>query len=947
MSGRDSDGGPIAWMARNSVAANLLMIVLIVGGLIIGGQVKQEVFPEFDLDFVVITVPYPGASPAEVEQGIILAVEEGVRGLDGIKRVTSTAREGSGTVVVELLSGSNGNKALQDIKNAVDRITSFPQDSERPVVSLLITRREVISILLYGDQDEHTLRMLAERVRDDLIQKPGITFVELDGVRPLEIAIEVPHEKLRAYDLTLDEIADQVARTAVEIPGGGVKTKGGEVLLRTAERRDFGSEFADIPIISRPDGTNVHLTDIATIIDGFRETDQEAHYNGKPAVRIVVYRVGDETPIEVSDTVKEYVADLKANLPPSVGVATWLDWSDIYRDRMNLLLRNARLGLVLVLMTLGLFLEIRLAFWVTMGIPISFLGSLLLMPAMGVSINMISMFAFIVTLGIVVDDAIVVGENIYELRQRGMPFLKAAIRGAEQIAVPVVFSILTNIAAFMPMFFIPGVTGKFFRVIPSIVVCVFLISLIESLFVLPSHLGHLGPPRDRGIRGFVHHQQQRFSNGLQWFISRLYAPVLRLSARNRYLTTAVGITVLLITVGYVVGGRINFTFMPKVDSDVVTANAVLPYGTPVEKTKVLLARLVEAAQGVLDEHGGEGITRGIYTQIGSPPIGGGPIDVDLAVSGSHLTNVQILLVPSDQRPITASKFATEWHKRLGDLTGLESLTFTYSAGPASGSAIDVQLSHRNVPTLERAAMDLAEALGSYAGVRDVDDGFSWGKPQLDMQVKPEARSLGITASELARQVRSAFYGARAFRQQRGRNEVWIMVRLPEAERKSEYNIEELLIRTHGGGEIPLNEAADIQRGRAYTEINRADGRRTINVTADVVQGVGNANKILADLQKNVVPKLIANYPGLSYSLEGEQRDQREAVQSLGRGAIFALLVIFAMLAIPFRSYIQPLVVMTAIPFGIVGAVLGHVLMGYDLSVISLMGIIALSGVVVN
>ncbi len=939
--------GPIAWMTRNSVAANLLMIVLLVGGLLIGRQVKQEVFPEFSLDFVTISVPYPGASPAEVEQGIILAIEEQVRGLDGIKQVTSLAREGMGTVAVELLMGADANKALQDIKNGVDRIRSFPQDAERPVVSLAVNRREVISVLLYGDMSQRNLHQLAEKVRDDLMQKPEITFVELEGIPPLEISIEVPHRTLRAYDLTLTQIANQVSRGALELPGGSVKTRSGEVLLRTAERRDYGSEFYDIPIVSRPDGTYVKLGQMADIIDGYRDTDQEAFYNGESAMRVIVFRVGDQTPIEVANAVKEYVEELRATLPVGVGVATWLDWSEMYYDRMQLLLRNAGLGLLLVLIILGLFLELRLAFWVTMGIPISFLGSLLLMPAMDVSINMISMFAFIITLGIVVDDAIVVGENVYELRQRGMRFIDAAIHGARQISVPVTFSILTNITAFMPMFFIPGVTGKFFRVIPAVVVSVFLISLIESLYVLPAHLGHLRAARETGIRGFIHRKQQRFSDLLLWFIHKIYQPVLRFALRNRYITVATGITILVVTVGFIRGGRIDFSFMPKVDSDIVTASVEMPFGTPVEETKEIKNRLSQSLKTVLARHGGDKITRGVYAQIGSPPIGGGPVDIDFANAGSHLTNVQVFMVPTDERPITASQLANEWSKELGEVSGAETLTFAYSAGPTSGDAINILLSHRHVPTLEKAAAELAEEFESYAGVRDIDDGFSPGKPQLDLRVRPEARSIGITAADLARQVRSAFYGERAFRQQRGRNEVWVMVRLPEEERKSEYNIEELLIRTPQGQEIPLVEAAEIDRGRSYTEIVRTDGRRTIGVTADVVEGVANANKVLADVQATVLPDLLAKYPGLSYSLEGEQRDQREAMESLGNGFLLAMIVIFAMLAIPFKSYIQPVVVMTAIPFGIVGAAIGHVIMGYDLSVISMMGIIALSGVVVN
>jgi len=941
--------GPIAWMARNAVAANLVMATLIIGGFITWMNIKREVFPEFELDMIQILVPYPGASPAEVEQGVILVVEEAVRGLDGVKRVRSRAFEGSGAVQVELLLGSDANKASQDVKNAVDRIRSFPEDAERPIVSLLTNRLEVLVLVIYGDQEELVLRQLAERARDELLQLPEITIVELAGARPLEISIEVPQANLRTYRLTLEAIAREVARAAVELPGGGVKTEGGEILLRTAERRDFGAEFADIPLLSTADGTEVRLGDIATIVDGFAETDEAAFYNGKPAVMLKVFRTGEQTPTDIAEIVHAYVAELEASLPPGVDIAIAQDFSEIYRDRIRLLLRNAALGLILVLGILGLFLQERLAFWVTMGIPISMLGALLLMPGLDVSINMISLFAFITTLGIVVDDAIIVGENVFEMRQRGLSFQDASITGAHQVALPVVFSILTNIAAFMPLFFVPGVMGKMFWTIPAIVVPVFTISLLESLFVLPAHLGHLRERREgAGLSSVLRRQRERFGRFLNWVIHSVYEPLLRLALRHRYLTVATGATVLLLSVGLVVGGRVEFSFMPRIESDLVTANAVLPYGSPIEDTSVVQARLLKTAREILAEHGGEKTSKGIFLQLGKPPIDPGPMGQGLAVTGSHLTNVQVYLVPSDQRDITALEFANEWRDRIGEIAGVESLTFSYSLGPHAGAAaIDIELSHPDLDVLDRAGSDIAQVLRTFKGVRDIDDGFTPGKPQLDFKIRPEARSLGITAVDLGRQVRSAFYGAEAIRQQRGRDEVKVMVRLPEADRKSEFNVEELLVRTRYGGEIPLTEAADIERGRAYTEIKRADGRRVINVTADIVPGEANANTLLADIRRDELPELMARYPGLRYSLEGEQREQVETMGYLVRGFILALVVIFAMLAIPLGSYVQPLVIMVAIPFGFVGAVVGHMIMGYELNLISGMGVVALSGVVVN
>ncbi|MDP8243802.1 MAG: efflux RND transporter permease subunit [Candidatus Hinthialibacter antarcticus] len=936
--------GPIAWMARNAVASNLLMICLLVGGVLFAFNVKQEVMPEFQLDLILVQVAYPGASPSEVEKGIIQALEEEVRGLDGIKEVTSTANEGMGSVVIELMLGVNSNKALQDVKVAVDSIQSFPQDAERPIVSLLTTRSEVISLVLYGDVEEYVLRDLADDVRERLLNFPNITQVDLSGVRPREISIEVPQEKLRAYNLTLDEIAQRVRMHAVEIPAGGVKAEGGEILLRTMERRDYGSQFNNVPVISRPDGTQVLLGDIATIIDGFRETDQATYFDGKPAVRLVVFRLGNQRPVEIAKAVMNFVEELKVELPPGVGVATWIDVSELFSDRISLLMRNAGLGLALVLIVLGMFLEIRLAFWVMMGIPISVLGSFLLFPNTGASINMISLFAFIVTLGIIVDDAIVVGENIYEYRQRGMGYLEAAVRGAKAVAMPVTFAVLSNVAAFMPLLFVPGIMGKFFRVIPIIVISVFIFSLIESLFVLPAHLAHQKPVENRSrIEQWIFRQQQRFANALNWFIQTVYAPVMRTAVRYRYITLSCGAAMLIISAATVAGGHVSFVFFPKVDTDVVSVTGEFPFGTSVEESRTFQAEIVRAAKEVLARHGGDSITRGVLTFLAN----GGQAR-EGRNSGSHLSTVEVYMVPSDKRPITANQFAKEWREAIEQPPGLESLTFTYSTGPTGGSAdIDIQLAHPDIQTLEDAAAELAIGMRDYTGVTDINDGFSEGKPQYDLQLKDEARSLGVTAADLAAQLRSAFYGARAFRQQRERDEIWVMVRLPEEERSSIFDIENYLIRTPGGGEIPLKEAAVVTRGRSYTSIKRVDGNRVVNITADCTPGLANPSQVLSDIEANVLPGVLAKYQGLGYSLEGQQAEQRETMGGLMIGFLFAQLAIFSMLAIPFRSYIQPIIVMSAIPFGIIGAIGGHLIMGYDMSIVSMFGLVALTGVVVN
>jgi multidrug efflux pump subunit AcrB len=930
--------GPIAWMAGHSVAANLLMLVLLVGGIIWAFQIKKEYFPDFELDRVVVSVSYPGASPEEVEQGIILAVEESVQGLEGVKEVTSTSHEGGGSVVIEILSGTDLQRLAQDVQSEVDRITSFPEEAEEPQVSVAMRRRQVVTLMLYGDQEEGVLREKAEEVRDRLLQDPGITQLELSGIRNYEISIEVPQKSLRAYNLTLSEVADRVRKAAIELPGGGIKTAGGEILVRMKERRDYGREFARIPIITSRDGTELYLGDIAVIRDGFEDTDSFATYNGKRAVMIDVYRVGDQTPIQVAETVMRHVEELKRELTSGIQVAALDSRADRYRQRLDLLLRNSYFGLILVFVLLGVFLEARLAFWVTMGIPISFLGSLLFLPTLGISFNMMSMFAFLVALGIVVDDAIVVGENVYKYHNQGYPFFKAAVLGAREVALPVTFSILTNVVTFMPLYFVPGIPGKVFRAIPVVVITVIVISLIESLFVLPAHLGHLSDRLRRGPMAWLHKGQQWFSRGFIRMVRTVYGPVLALALRYRYITLSLGVAVLMLTVAFIRTGRMGITLFERIESDFAQVTAVLPYGSAVERTEAIQAGLVKAAQEIAEENGGERLVRGIFAEVGAS-FGN--------TSGGHITRVRVFLTPPEERPMPTSYFVKAWRKRVGELPGLEALVFKSDAGgPGSRAALTIELSHRDTAVLDSASSELAEALEYFSTVKDIDDGFQPGKQQIDFTVRPEGRALGLTAQEIARQVRHAFYGAEVLRQQRGRNEVKVMVRLPESDRVSEYVLEELLLRTPSGRDVPLREVVRIKRGRAYTSIDRRAGRRVVTVTADV-DPPSKVNRVLASLQAEILPGLAAHYPGLHCGFEGRQAELRDSIKSLGLGLILAMLVVYGLLSIPFRSYIQPAIIMSSIPFGLIGAVLGHLIMGYSLSVMSLFGMVALTGVVVN
>jgi multidrug efflux pump subunit AcrB len=928
--------GPIAWMAGNSVASNLVMLMCLVGGFLALLNVKQEVFPDIQPDIVTVTVPYPGASPEEVEEGVLTSIEEAVRSLDGVDEVTSVAREGSGTVNVEALLGADLQKLSQDVQNEVDRITTFPDEAEEPEVRIATRRRPVLSLLLAGEVQPTVLRALGEQARDILLQDPSITQVDLTGVPDLEIAVEISEQQLRRYGLTLREVAARIRSASIDLPAGGLDTASGEILVRVKERRDYGREFARIPIITTAQGAVVRLGEIATIDDGFEDTDRYTLLNGKPAVELEVYRVGDQTPLDVSAAVHEHMDEIHQTLPPGVIVEIQRDRSTYYRQRVELLLKNGAIGLALVLVVLGLFLEARLAFWVMMGIPISFLGSFLILPSTGVTVNMISLFAYIVALGIVVDDAIVVGENIYHYHQEGMPFHQAAVRGAREVAMPVTFSILTNVVAFMPMLFIPGVTGKIFMMIPAVVITVFVISLVESLFVLPAHLAHQKDRRRYGLAAKFHNAQQRFSRAFTNWVKNRYGPFLEFCLHHRLVTVSIAVALLLASIAYAASGRMGFQLFPVVESDRSEATVVLPYGAPVEKTQAVLDRIEAGAKEVLAESGRPELVQSITTDVGR--------------GGSHTGRVRVELAEADLRSeiMSTSEFTRRWRQAVGEIEGVEFMKFAAdSGGPGSrGRPVEVQLSHRDIDVLRDASQELASEVETYPRVKDVDDGFQPGKRQLDFQLTPAGKALGLTAAEVARQARAALYGAEALRQQRGRSEIKVMVRLPQEDRSTEQTARDLMIATPAGTYVPLREVATMERGRAYTTIDRRNGRRVVTVSADVTPRA-RAGEVLGDLQSTELKDLTTKYPGLTYSFEGAQADIAESMGSLKVMFAVALLAIYAMLAIPFRSYAQPLIVMVSIPFGIVGAFVGHLIMGYSLAIPSMFGIVALAGVVVN
>ncbi|SIN95241.1 efflux RND transporter permease subunit [Halodesulfovibrio marinisediminis] len=922
--------GAVAWMAGNSVAANLLMLVLLIGGLVLGSSTTQEVFPEIELDSVSVTVSYPGASPEEIERSIVQAVEESIEGIEGIEDVTSTANENSATIRAELLDGADVDRVWQDIKTEVDRITTFPDEAEDPRITIDSRKRSVLTLVVSGNVSELVLRDYANQLEDALLRNPNITQADITGVRDLETHVEISRNTLRKYNITLTQVADQIRKASVELGGGSLKTAQGEILVRVTDRKLVAKDFEQIPILTDEYGASVYLGDIANIWDGFEDTDAWSSFDGNRAVSVEVYRIGSQTPMSIATAALNVVDEFKEDLPPGVTIGSHHNRYVMFQDRADLLLRNAYIGLGLVFIFLALFLEIRLAFWVSLGIPISFLGAFVFLPFTDFSINMITMFAFIITLGIVVDDAIVVGENVYYHRNLGKSRLQAAIDGAKEVMVPVTFSVITNIITFMPLYFVPGTMGKIFKYIPVVVGIVFFISLIESIFILPAHLAH-GSERSRipGLSRLIA-LQQRFSNRFEHFIAHQYGNFISKLIGYRFAVLGTALAILFITVGFALSGRLGMVLFPTVDSDYAYGSVTMPYGTPVSRIKEVEKQLVDAANAVIANNGGDKLSTGILTTV-----------------NTNKLNARIYLTQPDVRPVSTPEVTAQWRNAVGTVLGAEAVDFVADkGGPGSGKGVTIQLSHRDNTVLEQAATELAEAMALLKGVSDIDDGNARGKRQFDIKLLPAGEAAGLSSREIATQLRNAFYGAEAVKQQVGQDEVTVRVRLPKEERASVATFDNLVLTLPNGGEMLLRDAAQITRAFADTSITRENSKRIRSVTGNVTPRK-LSEQVIASVKSDILPDLLRKYSGLNYSLEGKQADMRDSIQSLIKGLLLTLLAIYALLAIPFKSYIQPLIVLLAIPFGMVGAVVGHLIMGYSLSLMSMFGLVALAGVVVN
>ena len=928
---KDWRTGPIAWMARNSIAAHLLMFILLGGGIWTAMNMQKEVDPQFELDIVEVFVSYPGAAPSEVEQGILLPVEEAARGVSGIKETRSRAREGSGTVTFELVAGVDRIKAYQDIDQAVAQIRTFPDDAEKPEVRLQARQRDVMSIVLYGEADIWMLRQLAERVREQLLNQPSITQVELDRVPDYVTHVEIPSATLREYGLTLGDVADIIEQSSRDVAAGSIDTSGGEILLRINERRLWSEQLSDIVVVSSDTGAPVRLGDIARVEDGFEEQGFHSQFNQQPSVQLEVFRVGDQSPLDIARDVEVVLTDLETTLPPGIEYRIDSNRAEEFNDRLKLLLENGALAVIIILLILSLFLEYRLSFWIMMGMAISFVGSFTVLPMVDISINMISMFGFLVALGIVVDDAIVVGENVYEYRESGVEPMEAAVRGTQDVARPVTFSILTNIVAFLPVLFLPGVTGNYWWPLPMVVIIVLLFSLAEALFILPAHLAHIGHRKGGAVGEEMHVWHLKFARAASNWINTRYRPFLDLCLQHRYVTLTAAATLLIVTSAYAWSDHMGMILMPEVSADEIEAGVLLPVGTTRDQSAAVDERITEATSRMFEEHDLYRVAEGIKTNV----------------RGQTFIDVEIVMKPPNERDMTTAEVIRLWRDQIGDIEGVDQISFEAERGPGGYRPdISIDLSHADTALLARAGQALFERLDAFEATRDVNDNYDPGKTQLNFTLLPEGRALGLTPLAVGRQVRDAFYGAVALRHLRGTNEVEVRVKLPEHEREDMRYLDDFVLRTPEGVEVPLLSVVEVNSGEAFRSIDRRDGRRVITVSAKV-EPKSAANGILRVVRNELLPQLRADFPGITWSFEGSQAEMRESTATLWGGFALATAVIYALLAIAFGSYIQPIIVMMAIPFGIVGAVLGHIILGYDLSLVSMMGVVAVSGVVVN
>ena len=959
----------IKWFSRNNVAANFIMALVLLAGISTWLKLKKEIFPETSTNVVSVSIPYPGATPEEVEKGVCIPIEEALRDLQGIDVMRSTAANSYGVVYVEVSGDSEVRDVLDDMKTRVDAIDNFAENIESPVYEEVLIKNQVLTVAISADANEQTLRGYADRIRNGMLsyvpKKPdnwldkfissfsgeaGVSQVELTGIRPYEISIELSEDAMNAYGVSFDDVATAVRASSIDLPGGAVRTEAGEILIKTESKRYSAEQFEGIAVISRADGTVVPLSSIANVIDGFEDVDITSRFNGKNAATLQVFRVGNEDTLKVANAAISYLQLIRNDLPDDVSIEIWNDNSKYLKGRLNLLKKNAIWGLILVLIILSLFLRPSLAALVTLGIPVSFTGAIWMMPYTDISINMITLFAFILVLGIVVDDAIVVGENVFKRMRAGECPKLASWRGTHEVGIVVIFGVLTTAAAFTPMLGISGVSGKIWRNIPWIVIPTLLFSLVQSKLILPAHLALLKPIKPNEKQNIILRFQSKVSDGMEIFVDRIYRPTLKLALQGRYIVVTVFVSLFLISVGLIVGERIKWEFFPEVEAEIISTKVKMIEGVAFESTSEAVLKIEEAAKKLdqnYREKYGEPLIKNMLATVGSQPFktGFSPI----TPTGDNLGEVAIEILPGSDRSVTARELAAEWRVITGSIPAASEVSFqSQSAG--SGNAIDLELSGDNMEDLLEATELVKRKLSEIEGIIDISDSNVLGKRQVSLKsLLPEGESTGLRLSDVGKQMRQAFYGEEVQRLQRGRDEVKVMVRYPKKNRLSIDDVETMKIRTKGGNKVPLSSLVELEEGRSKSVIRRTERLRAIRIAADIDRGNpnANANQARRNLENNMLSEFGELYPGIKYEFYGEQKDQAQSMEELQTSSLFALLVVFVLMAIPLGSYIQPGIVMSVIPFGIVGAIIGHILMGANISIMSMCGIVALSGVVVN
>ncbi len=933
----DTQHGVIAWFARNSVAANLLMWILLVGGVMGAFGIQKQIFPAFEINIINVRVPYLGAAPQEVEEGVIVKIEEAVKNLEGIKQVTSTATEGMGTVTIEVEEDYDVQNVLDEVKVQVDAIPTFPANTEKPVVYRQKIQQDVIWVSVYGDASERELKEFAKDMRDTVANLPGISSVEVVGTRDYEISIELSEVDLQKYNLTFAEVVNKVRQSSVDLPGGSIRTENGDILLRTKGQAYTGWDFAQIVLLTDSAGTRVTLGDVAYINDGFVQENQYSLFDGKPSVSMRVRAVGDQNALEISKAVNSYLDEVEATLPAHIKAATWGDSSFYLADRLNMMLENMFFGALLVFLVLSLFLKIKLAFWVIVGLPVCFLGTLLVLPIdmIGVSINLLSLFAFILVLGIVVDDAIIMGESAYSEIDRKGHSTDNVIAGVKKVAMPATFGVLTTIAAFSPMLMVSGPFGVIWKTIGWVVIVCLVFSLIESKLILPAHLVHMNlKPYDPNKANRLQRFRDVFSEGIKTFIDKRYAPFLKKAIKNRYTTLATFLAMLILTIGLFGGGLVRFVFFPDIPSDFMMASVEMEPGSSLSQRDNAIATLQSAMQRMDDkikQERGEGVVKhAIAFDTGNL---GGQIFVELT--------------KGENRDMTDFDIHQKWRDEMIEIPGVKTFNIGSPNGPGGGADLSFEFSSNDINALRSISQELKDKLDAYDGVADINDTFAGGSDEVQLSLKPQADALGITLQQLGQQVRYGFYGAEVQRLQRDEEEIKVMVRYPESERNSIEHLESMRVRAPNGDDIPFEEVGEMTVGKGFDSIIRVDGDRSVTVTAKVDKDMLDPGEVTREVVTTIMPELKERYPQVKFQLQGNSREQGEAMLSLAKGLLFALFAIYALLAIPLRSYSQPLIIMSVIPFGIVGAIVGHLLLGKAVSVLSICGIIALSGVVVN